>query len=111
MTWPPILQTYKAFRKDLKQACKECHAFKLWLKKKRNRNLILSCYPNLKDEPFMHTVNDLKEMYVAECEKKQNALHMIRFLANEYRKDAAVEDKQKLEHVIIQTRMKTSSGF
>lgn len=106
-----MIQTYKAFRKELKQACTEYPTFKLWLKNKRNKNLILSCYTNLKYEPFMHTVNDLKEMYVAECEKKQTALHMIRFLANEYHKDADVEDKQKLEHVIIQSRMKTSSGF
>tara|TARA_B100000214_G_C23738668_1_gene522217 strand:+ start:318 stop:662 length:345 start_codon:yes stop_codon:yes gene_type:complete len=109
MTWPPIHQTYKAFRKELKKACKEYPPFKLWLNKKRNKNLLLSCYPNLKYEPFMHTVNDLKEIYVAEFEKKQNALHMIRFMANKYYNDASDEEKQKLEHVMIQTKMKSTN--
>jgi len=111
MTWPPTTQTYKAFRIELKKACKEHPPFRSWLKKKRNKNLMLSCYPNLKYEPFMHTVKDLKEMYVAECEKKQNAVHMIRFMANEYSKDATYEDKRKLEHVIIQTKMKSNNDF
>tara|TARA_B100001741_G_scaffold274296_1_gene243945 strand:+ start:7127 stop:7462 length:336 start_codon:yes stop_codon:yes gene_type:complete len=111
MTWPPTNQTYKAFRKELKQACREHPPFKLWLIKKRNKNLLLSCYHDLKYAAFMHTVKDLKEMYIAESEKYQNAVHMIRFMANHYHQDATAEEKTKLEHVMIQTKMKSNKYF
>ena len=96
---------YKTFRKELKKAFEEHPGFKHWLKLKRNKNLLLTCYPYLKIEPFSQSLDELKQLYITECQKKQNALNMIRFMSKEFSEDATSEEKRKLEYIRIQTKI------
>jgi len=109
MDWPPVSHTFKAFKKELRQAFREHPPFKKWLKMKRNKNLVLTCYPSLKYAPFMHTVEDLKQMYMIDYIKERNAKYMIRFLAKEYSKDPqnTTSETDKLEHILIKSQMQS----
>ena len=75
MDWPQTSTSFKAFKKELKEAFKQHPPFKKWLKRKRNKNLILACYPTFDLTPFMYTVEELKEIYNRVCKKTESKSH------------------------------------